>query len=63
MSSFAAEVKFHSDALLWNPSIAYDRALCADMTVGQSSAYGISEPYYYLESDIVQEQINIHGEY
>ena len=65
-NSFAAEVKFHSDALLsfWavNPTW-YNAALRADMALGEDRESGLFDQYYDLEGDLVQEQIRYHGEY
>ena len=69
-NSFAAEVQFHAEALYdWKADIPfignewYSRALRADMAIGEEYESGQYDEYYDLESDIVQDQIAIHGEY
>ena len=69
-NSFAAEVQFHAEALYdWKSDIPiagdvwYGAALRADMAVGEEVESGFADDYYDLSSDIVQEQIAIHGEY
>ena len=64
-NSFAAEVKFHSDALIdpkANLDDWYNAAVRADMVLGEDVESGLFEQYYDLESDMVQEQIRYHGE-
>lgn len=64
-NSFAAEVKFHSDALVapWaDIDKWYDSALRADMAIGEEAESGFFDKYYDLEGDLVQEQIQYHGE-
>lgn len=65
LNSLAAEVKYHADALVENAqgSYAYKKAIHADMTSIESSTSGIAEEYYNLNSSLVQEQIQYHGEY
>lgn len=65
-NSFAAEVLYHADFLdsigaIWPSN--YERALRADMGIGEEYESGITDQYYDLDSDIVQEQIDYHGEY
>lgn len=65
-NSFAAEVEFHADALYdWkaNHPCYYEKALRADMAVGEEDESGIFDEYYKLNSDIVRAQAAIHGEY
>ena len=38
-------------------------ALRADMAVGEEYESGLFDEYYDLDSDIVQDQIDEHGEY
>lgn len=72
-NSFAAEVKFHSDALTdWKGKIPvigktkwYLAALRADMGIGEekeSNVGGGFDEYYNLDSDMVNEQEEAHGE-
>ena len=41
----------------------YEAALRADMAVGEEYESGLFDEYYDLDSDIVQDQIDEHGEY
>lgn len=72
-NSFAAEVKFHSDALIdWKKNIPfvgkkkwYEAAIRADMAIGEekeSNKKGGFDDYYDLESDMVNDQKEVHGE-
>ena len=64
-NSFAAEVKYHAEALWkWygDFSPVYERAVRADMAIGEENESGITDQYYNLDSDIVQEQVRYHGE-
>ncbi len=66
LNSFAAEVKYHAYALEtwygnWNLLNAYERAIRADMAIGEETQSGIIDQYYDLNSAIVQEQILYHG--
>lgn len=71
-NSFAAEVEFHSDALVdWKCNIPYlgkekwySSAIHADMAIGEeieSNQFGAFDEYYDLESNIVQQQEKNHG--
>ena len=67
-NSFAAEVEYHSDALVnWKrilPFGWYDRAIRADMAFGEEND-GIADmydPYFDLDSKIVKKQTKEHGE-
>lgn len=72
LNSFAAEVEFHSDALVdWNKNIPllgrewYERAIRAGMAIGEekeSNGIGGFDEYYNLESDLVKSQKNEHGD-
>ncbi len=67
LNSFAAEVKYHAYALEtwygnWNLLDSYEKAIRADMAIGEEYQSGITDQYYDLNSDIVQEQILYHGE-
>ncbi len=67
LNSFAAEVKYHAYALeTWYGDLnllnAYERAIRADMAIGEETQSGITDQYYDLNSDIVQEQVRYHGE-
>ena len=71
-NSFAAEVEFHADYLFtrWadlnNWPILDDfylSALRADMAVGEDDTAASVGGFYNLDSDIVQAQIEEHGEY
>lgn len=67
LNSFAAEVKYHADALeTWYGDLnllgAYESAIRADMAIGEEYQSGFTDTYYDLNSDIVQEQIRYHGE-
>lgn len=67
LNSFAAEVKYHAYALetwygAWNLLGAYEKAIRADMAIGEEYQSGITDQYYDLDSDIVQEQVQYHGE-
>lgn len=72
LNSFAAEVEFHSDALVdlkkYIPIIGrewYERAIRADMAIGEekeSNTVGGFDEYYNLESDLVKSQKNEHGD-
>lgn len=65
-NSYAAEVKFHSDGLKnvlsWK---YYESCLKSDMAVGEEVHEWITEWFFYynLESGIVKEQAQYHGEY
>lgn len=72
-NSFAAEVEFHSDALVdWKKYIPilgkskwYESAIRADMAFGEeieSNCGGGFDEYYDLDSKIVKMQAEIHGE-
>ena len=72
-NSFAAEVKFHSDALIdakkYTPIIGkkywYEPAIRADMAIGEekeSNKNGGFDDYYDLESDMVKKQKEVHGD-
>ena len=67
-NSFAAEVKFHAEALSWAPDVTveginpYHSAIRADMGIGEGSDVDGTTPYYDLNSDIVKEQGEFHGE-
>lgn len=67
-NSFAAEVEFHSDALLdWKSIVPgwYNSALRADMGIGETNKYGWAgnfDEYYDLDSDMVQSQRDAHGD-
>ena len=66
LNSFAAEVKYHAYALeTWYGDLnllnAYERAIRADMAIGEETQSGITDQYYDLNSDIVQEQVQYHG--
>lgn len=67
LNSFAAEVKYHAYALeTWYGDLnllgAYEKAIRADMAIGEEYQSGITDQYYDLNSDIVQEQILYHGQ-
>lgn len=67
LNSFAAEVKYHAYALeTWYGKVnlldAYEKAIRADMAIGEGNLLGIGDDFYDLNSDIVQEQILYHGE-
>lgn len=66
-NSFAAEVQFHADALYSKLADVFDRwyssALRADISIDDGSDNIFFDDYHYLNSDIVKEQISIHGEY
>ena len=77
-NSFAAEVEFHADALYdWKSGIKdwvligifpsadkwYNAAIRADMAIGEDSESGFYDQYYDLESDLVKNQAEVHGEF
>ena len=63
-NSFAAEVEFHAECTENIASnIAYGSAIRADMAIGETYMRGFAEPYYELDSEIVQGQVAAHGEY
>lgn len=65
-NSFAAEVEYHADALFSILSVFdeyYSRAIRADMGLSEEIESGVTDQYYDLNSNIVQAQINAHGEY
>lgn len=65
-NSFAAEVKFHADALDDFFALAdkyYFATLRADMATDMKVINGYFDEYYNLNSSLVQEQIQYHGEY
>ena len=67
-NSFAAEVVFHARALTdgWSTfDDYYMRAIRADMAIGEEyeiAGIGIFDDYYDLDSSLVQEQVECHGE-
>ena len=65
-NSFAAEVQAHA-AFVENPTVEafgyYENALRADMAIGEEDESGMFDEYYDLNSNIVQTQIQYHGEY
>lgn len=65
-NSFAAEVKFHAVALKDFFSFSgwyYEKAIRADIAIGEEYESGVFDAYYNLNSDLVKEQIKYHGEY
>jgi len=67
LNSFAAEIQFHADALeSWYGKInlfnAYEKAIRADMAIGEEKESGFVDEYYDLDSDIVRTQAEYHGE-
>ena len=63
-NSFAAEVEFHAECTENIASnIVYSSAIRADMALGETYMRGSAEPYYVLDSEIVQGQVAAHGEY
>jgi hypothetical protein len=65
-NSFAAEVQRHAIVLSWlefEEPLVYERALRADMAIGEEAQSGISDDYYDLNSNIVRSQASVHGEY
>lgn len=65
-NSFAAEVEYHAEAALIIPEFLHDKylkAIRADMAVGEENESGAFDSYYDLNSSIVREQIEAHGEY
>ena len=72
LNSFAAEIKFHADALVkWEARIPcigkrywYPAALRADMQFGpEARLYSILLcPYYHPGSRLLREQVALHGE-
>ena len=61
----AAEVKFHADALVdWKKFLSkWDTAaIRADMAIGEEYESGLYDEYYAPNSNLVKEQVNIHGE-
>lgn len=65
-NSFSAELEYHADGLY--KSVAdydawYSRVIRADMAIGEASENRLFDEYYDLDSDIVQAQIEAHGEY
>ena len=65
-NSFAAEVEFHADAVNSWESIFdqwYERAVRADMAIGEEYESGFYDEYYDLNSSIVVAQRNTHGGY
>lgn len=69
-NSFAAEVEFHADAINnWQSNIPilgnewYERAIRADMAIGEEYESGFYDEYYDLDSAIVRAQADAHGEY
>ncbi|MDE6730076.1 MAG: hypothetical protein K2J71_04795, partial [Oscillospiraceae bacterium] len=63
---FAAEVKFHADALVdWKKILPkwYKAAIRADMAIGEEYESGIYDKYYDPNSSLVKEQAKEHGEY
>ena len=65
-NSFAAEVKFHADALddfLAAADRYYFATLRADMATDMKVIDGTFDEYYDLNGPLVQEQIQYHGEY
>ena len=75
-NSFAAEVEFHADlAILDVVGLTledmrnlldldfYNNALRADMAVETRYLIEAVAPYYYLNSTMVTQQANAHGEY
>ena len=61
-NSFAAEVLYHAEMLKYEIDLNYERAIRADMAMGEEVESGITDKYYDLSSDIVQDQIQYHGE-
>lgn len=65
-NSFAAEVQFHAIAVNDPKSVFdcwYDAAIRADMAIGEEYESGFYDEYYNLNSSIVREQAEAHGEY
>lgn len=71
-NSFAAEVEFHSNALVdWRRNIPiigksywYNSAIRADMAIGEEKESNVVagfDDYYDLDSDMVQSQRDAHG--
>ena len=48
--------------LKYEIDLNYERAIRADMAMGEEVESGITDKYYDLSSDIVQDQIQYHGE-
>lgn len=67
-NSFAAEVVFHARALTdgWSTFDSYYMsAIRADMAIGEEyevAGIGVFDDYYDLDSSLVQEQVDYHGE-
>lgn len=70
-NSFAAEVEYHADAIEdwvknnWISNFVFntkERAIRADMALGEESESGIEDKYYNLEDSSVQSQKEAHGE-
>lgn len=62
-NSFAAEVECHADAILgWYADIAYSKAIRADMCIDEVYGVGTLMGYHVLDSDVVTNQKNVHGE-
>lgn len=70
-NSFAAEVEYHADALEdwvknnWISNFVFktkERAIRADMALGEEYESGIEDKYYNLEDSSVQSQKEAHGE-
>ncbi|MGT2930030.1 hypothetical protein ACVR1G_07365 [Streptococcus dentasini] len=65
--SYASEIEFHADAVdNWKKYISgfnwQERALRADMGLGEEDESGIYDRYYILEDDSVKKQKEAHGE-
>ncbi len=70
LSTFAAEVEFHAEALYnWKKDLPivgdkwYLAALRADMAIGEEEESGYYDEYYDLSSAIVKNQVSEHGSY
>lgn len=62
---FAAEVEYHADfAISWplHSGQTYERAIRADMAIGEEYESGVADQYYDPNSTLVQAQTNVHGE-
>ena len=64
--SYVFSTNPHADALFDSKASIeewYKRALRLEMGLGEESESGFYDKYYNLESDLVQAQAAIHGEY